>query len=524
MSSPADAPPDMAGVLRQVLRDHGPGILGDRGRLHALLRETAGDSPRRIHLLMNAFDAGVPARLQATAEDAALFDLDHETARVVDAFGSSPEFAREAVETWRQAMREAPPRPPAPAPASAPPGPEASGSDGPGSVPPPLGDISPAGPTGSSVPGPGTAPGPQAGPAEPAPSPIASPRPLPLPIQPAAPPQVQPLPLPQVARPAGPPPLPAPSPAETAGPAPLAEPPPNPPLPPVRPLPLPGAAPGLVPPVRPLPTPSGPAPIRRLPGATGGMQATPPAAGATGPAHRTSGTPVVRVVAVLFGLGLLAMIGYGLYTVYGPKAGIRVATGKPSGPQPEHGPEPGPGPSPEPRQEPRRAPVQTPAPGGAPRAGDAPRKSEEGYPVATTQEPGIKVPAQRIDGSENTLLFTFGLEVAQRIFTYQAAFGFEGSNRAGRGLIKAFKGGREATTGEQDVNRIVREDGTTGFTLSSRLSPNPIGAPAICVSVLAGKAQDRLDIANGAGYFCAFGTDQNGYCDGSVRLGCGDLE
>lgn len=528
----SDATPDIAAILTGILRDHGPVILADRARLHDLLREKAGDAPRQVHLLMNAFDAGVPARLQAAGGHLPADAVGEETSRMVDQFGSSAELARDAVETWARATSAAPDEPTM-RPASA--------------VPAETRPLSPASVvTADPIPR-DTA---KAQDGEPPALPrAAAPLPLPLPPAPAAMPlplsgqgqaPVAPLPLPTAhppalhpaARPPMMPPATMPShPAAAPLPLPL---PPSPAAPAIQPLPpsfgasgtppLPPSAPHPPPitaamepsPVRPLPGAAS-TPIRPLPGATSSIAPLP-----VGPPPRRSGTPIVRVVGTIFGLGLIGMVSYGLYQAYAPKQGIRVASGAPSAPAPEHGPEQGPGPAPPPAAGPGPAPAPAPAPATGPKVGSGPGKTDEGYPIATV-EPGVPFPASRIDGSDNTLLFTFGLNVSQTVFTYQAAFGFEGSNPSGKGLIKAIKGGREATTGEQDVKRIVQEDGTTGFTLSAKLSPNPIQAPAICLSVLAGKPQDRLDIANGAGYFCAFGTDRNGFCDGSVRLGCGDL-
>ncbi|WP_299567211.1 hypothetical protein [Enterovirga sp.] len=168
----------------------------------------------------------------------------------------------------------------------------------------------------------------------------------------------------------------------------------------------------------------------------------------------------------------------------------------------------------------------SPAPGPKPSPAPGPRAAggttDEGFPIAEVDKPG-PFKAQQIDGNPNTLLFAFGLRSGGETYTYQAAVGFEGTSTTGAGLIKAVKRGQEASTGQLPVTKVTQPDGYVGFTMSGKLTGASIGAPAICVSALAGKSRDKLDVRDGGGGFCAFATTATGLCDGNVKLGCGDL-
>ncbi|WP_375460419.1 hypothetical protein [uncultured Enterovirga sp.] len=284
--------PDLSTILADILREDGTGILEERSRLLETLRDRAPHDPRGVHLLITAFDAGVPTRLR-DGGPASDFKIGQETAQIVDNFGSSPEPARAAVETWAKVMAGATSMPARPAPAS-------------------FADPLPATASGTASRSDLVEPAEQTGPTSVQPAPDAQPVPAIEPIGAAAaampPARPKPLPLPQ-----------------NGGPF------------PVRPLPLPGAPNPI--PVRPLPaTPGGVKPLPLL-----GTQATAPA-----PPQRWG---VIVPVVLAVGAGAIWASGYfdgQPPRTAAPKQGDRAPT---SGPQRGPGPAPAsdPGPSPGPR-------------------------------------------------------------------------------------------------------------------------------------------------------------------------------
>ncbi len=148
-------------------------------------------------------------------------------------------------------------------------------------------------------------------------------------------------------------------------------------------------------------------------------------------------------------------------------------------------------------------------------------KTDEGFEIADREKPP-KYRSERLDGDPNSLLYAFGLRVGEQTFTYQVAVAFTGAGPAGAGLIKVVKAGREASTGQVDVVRSMQDNGYVGFNVTGSLKSS-IGAPSICAATLAGRTPGRLDISNGGGFFCAFGTSATGLCTDN-QLGCGSLE
>lgn len=96
--------PDLAPVLAGLLRREGIGLLERRARLNGLLRDYAPTAMRDIRLLLTAYDAGTPARLEASGEPLAAAPLATESERLADEFGCAPPLARHAVETWARAL------------------------------------------------------------------------------------------------------------------------------------------------------------------------------------------------------------------------------------------------------------------------------------------------------------------------------------------------------------------------------------------------------------------------------------
>ncbi|WP_375460420.1 hypothetical protein [uncultured Enterovirga sp.] len=90
---------DLAAVLDGIVRRHGNGILSDRARLFALLRDYAPGDLRAVRLLMTAYDSGAAGRLQAQG-GAGPTPLQDETDRMVAGYGASPDLARAAILTW----------------------------------------------------------------------------------------------------------------------------------------------------------------------------------------------------------------------------------------------------------------------------------------------------------------------------------------------------------------------------------------------------------------------------------------
>ncbi|MDB5590164.1 hypothetical protein, partial [Enterovirga sp.] len=97
---------DLAATLLAIIRERGTDVLEQRSVLLSELRARAPQALRGVHLLMTAFDAGVPARLRESGAPFTDFKIGQETAQMVDHFGSSPEPAREAVQTWARAVAE----------------------------------------------------------------------------------------------------------------------------------------------------------------------------------------------------------------------------------------------------------------------------------------------------------------------------------------------------------------------------------------------------------------------------------
>lgn len=572
MAGTTDDTRDLAAILDAILREHGTDILEERSRLAELLRQRAPHDPRAVHLLMTAYDAGVPGRLKEAGAPVSDFKIGQETAQIVDHFGSSPEPARAAVETWAKVLAGAadlPVRPALPPPSLEPdawPAPAiAAGEAAVLAASGPAPEISPDAGPGAAEPGTAEA-GPAPEPVEPRPvsevagsaSPLelvepepaadlagdraAASSPVPEPAHGAGrerepgsrmantgPLDPSPPPLPQAAASAVQP-LPPPAPEGAAATRP--PPPPPPPLPPggapkPRPLPLPGQAFGPAPAVeavpprpRPLPLPQGGAPVSAVPlpvpGVASPVRPLPPGPAGIRPlplpgapaASQASSSPTWAILVPV----VLAVGAGGLW-----------ASGVYDRPAPKEAPKR----SDPPRTEPPRTepPLTDPAPDPGPKTGPAPRAgatTDEGYPVAEVDQL-LPFKAQQIDGAPNSLLFAFGLRSGSQTFTYQAAVGFEGTSQTGIGLIKAVKQGKEASTGELAVTRVTQGNGYVGFTLSGKLKGEAIGAPSICVSALAGKRPDRFDIAVGEAGFCAFATNAAGLCDGDRKLGCGDL-
>lgn len=90
----------LAAVLDGIVRRHGESVLADRARLHALLRDYADGDLRSVRLVMTAYDSGAALRFQAEPGVVSPSELEGETARLVDLFGTRPDLARAAVETW----------------------------------------------------------------------------------------------------------------------------------------------------------------------------------------------------------------------------------------------------------------------------------------------------------------------------------------------------------------------------------------------------------------------------------------
>lgn len=114
---------DLAAILDGIVRRHGSGILADRVRLQALLRDYAPGDLRGVRLLMTAYDSGVTARLRAAPAGVSPAFIQEETARMVELYGVNPDLGRIAVETWaafeaRAAPKPMPPIRPLPLPAA----------------------------------------------------------------------------------------------------------------------------------------------------------------------------------------------------------------------------------------------------------------------------------------------------------------------------------------------------------------------------------------------------------------------
>ncbi|TDR89188.1 hypothetical protein [Enterovirga rhinocerotis] len=95
--------PDLAPILVGLARRHGSAVLGQRARLHGLLRDYAPTALREIRLLLAALDVGAPSRLQAAADPVAPALLAAEAGRMADEFGCERSFALQAAETWGRA-------------------------------------------------------------------------------------------------------------------------------------------------------------------------------------------------------------------------------------------------------------------------------------------------------------------------------------------------------------------------------------------------------------------------------------
>lgn len=96
--------PDLAPVLAGLLRRDGIGLLRQRARLAGLLRDYAPAAIRDIRLLLTAYDAGAPARLESLANPVEARTLAAEADRLVAEFGCARLLALNAVETWGRAL------------------------------------------------------------------------------------------------------------------------------------------------------------------------------------------------------------------------------------------------------------------------------------------------------------------------------------------------------------------------------------------------------------------------------------
>lgn len=500
MANPPETGTDLATHLGDLLRQHGPGLIEDRSRLSMLLRQRAPGEFRSIHLLLTAVDAGVPSRLLEAGPERSAVETGQEVTQMVDNFGTSPELARSAVEIWARALA----RSSQPAGAAAAP----SGTEWVGL--PEAEERSSTGAAGATPAAP-VAPGPApSGAGSPTPAPTLAPTPGPTPGPTPVPPPPVPPPLPQ-------------RPPEPVRPLPLAGAPPVQPLPgsaAVRPLPLPPDAAAVRPLPQPLPLPGAPPSVQPLPGAAPAAQGP---AGRAGGAQRWWMAIPFTLAAIVGGLWAGGLLPGGDPPAPAPKPGAGPTPPIP-GPKPGSGPSPAPGPGQGPAVGPKPGAGPTPTP-GAPGPKPAPAASgtsEEGYAIASTDNPPT-YPTQRLDGNADTLLYTFGLRAGDQVYTYQLTAAFQGTSPNGSGLIKVVKGGREAGTGEVSVTRKLESNGYVGFNVTGLLK-NDFGAPSICVSTLAGKTEGQLNLANGGGFFCAFNTSPTGTCDGSVRYGCGNLQ
>ncbi len=111
MSTIAGAP-DLVAILHTIVQKHGIDILENRARLFALLRDYAPGDLRGVQVLMIAFDTGAPARLCSLPRPPSEAERSDEAAKLVDAYGSSPDLARSAVEIWARfaaGLRDRPP-------------------------------------------------------------------------------------------------------------------------------------------------------------------------------------------------------------------------------------------------------------------------------------------------------------------------------------------------------------------------------------------------------------------------------
>ena len=89
-------------VLAGLMRERGPGLLGERRRLLGLLRDRLPGDVRAIRILMMAFDGGVPGRLAGTEPSS--LDIGREGGVLSNETGLGLEVARQAVETWAVAL------------------------------------------------------------------------------------------------------------------------------------------------------------------------------------------------------------------------------------------------------------------------------------------------------------------------------------------------------------------------------------------------------------------------------------
>lgn len=96
--------PDLAPVLAGLLRRDGIGLLRQRARLAGLLRDYAPGAIRDIRLLLTAYDAGAPARLESLADPVDARMIAAEADRLVAEFGCARLLALNAVETWGRAL------------------------------------------------------------------------------------------------------------------------------------------------------------------------------------------------------------------------------------------------------------------------------------------------------------------------------------------------------------------------------------------------------------------------------------
>ncbi|MBV8980331.1 MAG: hypothetical protein JO086_05470 [Acidimicrobiia bacterium] len=108
-------------ALLALVQSEGEAFYGDATRVEAMLRERVSDRPSEIAALVTAVRAGVVTELLDVKPGLRDIAVGHMAGRMVRMFGTDPDAARWAVESWAQALGAAPPAEPVPAPAAPPP-------------------------------------------------------------------------------------------------------------------------------------------------------------------------------------------------------------------------------------------------------------------------------------------------------------------------------------------------------------------------------------------------------------------
>jgi hypothetical protein len=169
-------------------------------------------------------------------------------------------------------------------------------------------------------------------------------------------------------------------------------------------------------------------------------------------------------------------------------------------------------------EQPQPAQPAQPSPPPA-QAQPGPALTPEGVPVIGLTDTGPTFPSERFNNKPNSILFRFGVLVGDQAVTYAAAFIFDGSKPVGSGLIFAFRGSQQATTGLIAADHYTT-DNKLIIRVFGKMTSNPIGAPPLCVVLNVAPRYDIVDVA-AYGMFSVFGLDAQGNCDGNAVYGNG---